>query len=343
MNLKQYGWNNFFEKQYKEKGYEGMKVGRVIIDHNNVFQVVTEDGEIVVELSGKVLRGENGRTKPSVGDWVVLQKREDKWLAEDVLPRKSKFSRKMAGNDTLEQIVATNIDTIFIVSSLNHDFNLRRLERYLIVAWDSGATPVIILSKSDLCEDADEKIEAVEEIAPGVQVHSISALEAEGMEQLKQYLGEGKTIALIGSSGVGKSTLLNTLAGEELLKVSGIREDDDRGKHTTTHRQLVLLPSGGMILDTPGMRELQLWQADEGIDHVFSDIQSLADQCKFTDCKHESEPGCAVLSAISSGIMKSDRLESYIKLKKELAFVERKQLERQRAEQKRAKRFEVRR
>lgn len=340
LNIKQYGWNDFFEKNYKEKGYEGMPFGRVMIGHNNIYQVMTSEEEVVAELGGKFLRGEEHRSKPAVGDWVVLQHKDDKWFVEDILPRKSKFSRKMAGNDTLEQIVACNIDAIFIVTSLNQDFNLRRLERYLIVAWDSGATPVIILSKADLCEGVEEKIKAVEEVAPGVEVYCVSAIHEQGMEQLKKYLGEGQTITLIGSSGVGKSTILNTLAGEELLKVSSIREDDDRGKHTTTHRQLVILPTGGLILDTPGMRELQLWQADEGLGHVFSDIEELTLACKFTDCHHESEPGCAVRAAIIEGKIVQDRLVSYVKLKKELAFMERKQVERQRIEQKRAKRFD---
>lgn len=335
MNIKEYGWNQNLEKEYKEKGYEGMPFGRIIVDHNNFYGVISNEGEVVAEQSGKMLRGEVGK-KPAVGDWVVLQHKEDKWLVEDVLPRKSKFSRKMAGNDTLEQIVATNIDTIFIVTSLNQDFNLRRLERYLIVAWDSGATPVIILSKADLCDNAVEKIAAVEGVAPGVEVYAISSIYEEGIEQLQKYCGEGKTIALIGSSGVGKSTLLNTLAGEELLKVNVIREDDAKGKHTTTHRQLVLLPTGGLILDTPGMRELQLWQADEGIDHVFSEIQTLSESCKFSDCRHEKEPGCAVTAAIAEGIIGRERLDSYVKLKKELAFIERKQIERQRSDQKKA-------
>lgn len=336
MNLQQYGWNEFFEMNYIERGYKGLPYGRVMIGHTQLYEVISSEGEVLAELSGKMLKEESSASKPAVGDWVVLQHKDDKWFVEDILPRRSKFSRKMAGNDTLEQIVAANIDTIFIVTSLNQDFNLRRLERYLIVAWDSGAIPVIILSKADLCEGVEKKIEAVEEIAPGVEVYSISAIHEQGMEPLKKYLGEGQTITLIGSSGVGKSTLLNTLAGEELLKVNDIRVDDAKGKHTTTHRQLVLLPTGGLILDTPGMRELQLWQADEGIDHVFGDIQALTQYCKFSDCRHESEPGCAVIAAIEEGKMNSDRLESYVKLKKELAFIEKKQVERQRLEQKRA-------
>lgn len=343
MNIKQYGWNAFFEKKYQDYGYDGMPFGRVMIGHNNKYEVMTCEGAIIVELSGKILKSEGGALKPAVGDWVILQQKDDKWFVEDILPRISKFSRKMAGNDTLEQIVASNIDVIFIVTSLNQDFNLRRLERYLIVAWDSGAIPVIILSKADLCDGVEEKIKAVEAVAAGVDVYSISAIHEQGIEPLKKYLGEGQTITLIGSSGVGKSTLLNTLAGEELLKVSDIRTDDDKGKHTTTHRQLVLLPTGGLILDTPGMRELQLWQADEGLGHVFSDIEELSLACKFSDCHHESEPGCAILAAIEGGKIGQDRLESYGKLKKELAFIERKQVERQRVEQKRAKKYESRR
>jgi ribosome biogenesis GTPase len=241
-----------------------------------------------------------------------------------ILPRKSKISRKDAGRVNGEQVIVTNIDTAFIMTSLNKDLNMRRLERYLAIVRQSGANPVIVLNKSDICDDLDGMVGDVSAIAPDVPVFAISATAETGLEQLSPYLREGKTVTLLGSSGVGKSTLINALEGAERQKVAGIREDDSRGRHTTTVRELILLERGGVIIDNPGMRELQLWDADEGLQGTFADIGQLAAGCKFSDCRHETEPGCMIKKAIEEGTLSKNRLESYRKLQLELLVVERK-------------------
>ncbi|MDA3847163.1 MAG: ribosome small subunit-dependent GTPase A [Vallitaleaceae bacterium] len=314
-------------------------VGRVISAHAKLYSVMTEDGEIVAEVTGKyAYQQASQNTYPAVGDWVVMDVQEGKGLIQKTLSRKTKFSRKIAGTETIEQIVAANFDTVFIVNALNKDYNIRKLERYLVVAWESGARPVVILSKADLCNDVDDKLLEVESIALGVDIHPISSIYGDGLEDLKVYLKPGKTVVVLGSSGVGKSTLVNTLAGNDILKVQKVREDDDRGRHTTTHRELVLLPGGGMILDTPGMRELGLWTGKEGLDNVFEEILTLSHMCKFTDCSHRSEPGCAVREAIENGTLTKERLESYDKLKKEAAYIEHKQVRRAKLDEKRLSR-----
>lgn len=280
------------------------------------------------EISGK-LRHEaiDQEEFPSVGDWVVVSLRieEKRATIHRVLPRKSKFSRKVAGVNTREQIVASNIDTIFLVNALNKDFNARRIERYLILAWESGATPVILLSKADLCMDLDEKLRETEKAAMGVPIHVISAIDEIGLDELNQYLAPGRTVALLGSSGVGKSTLLNYLAGEEIQETKEVRAYDDRGRHTSTSREMFILDSGAIMIDTPGMRELQLWGGTDGISEAFEDIEELAIQCKFSDCKHKKEPGCAIKQAIEDGILDEKRFKSYVTLQKEAKMFEKKQ------------------
>lgn len=309
---------------YKEQGYT---LGRVALEHKRMYRVWTENGEPLCEVSGKFSFMASGREDyPAVGDWVIIQERvsENRGTIHSVLPRSSKFSRKSAGLVTEEQIVAANVDTIFLVNSLNEDLNLRRIERYLLLTWESGATPVIILSKADLCQDVAEKIAEVESVALGVPVFAISAFEKSGIEELQEYLRPGKTVALLGSSGVGKSTITNLFLGMEKQAVQEIRSGDDKGKHTTTHREMILLPNGAILIDTPGMREIQLWESSDGVSESFADIESLMQNCRFRDCKHEKEPGCAVHIAIENGELSQDRLHSYKKLLRELAYLDRK-------------------
>jgi ribosome biogenesis GTPase / thiamine phosphate phosphatase len=331
LNLKQLGWDSFFEEGFSSYQNGSYIVGRVALEHKGMYRLFTEHGDLLAEVTGKLRHFSSERQDfPAVGDWVVITARpeEQKAMVHAILPRKSKFSRKQAGQTTEEQIVAANVDTVFLVNALNTDFNLRRIERYLLLSWESGANPVIVLSKADLCDDINEKISEVESIAMGVPIYAISAERNNGLEQLLHYIQEGRTVALLGSSGVGKSTLANALYGEEKQEVKTIRYDDDKGRHTTTHRELILLKEGGIVIDTPGMRELQLWVADDGMDHSFSDIEELASQCRFRDCQHETEPDCAIQAALSNATLDKARYLNYVKLQRELAYLARKENQR---------------
>lgn len=325
IDMKSYGLDSYVEAGFKM--YEGhcVEPARIIAEYKQNYKLITRYGDLNAEVSGKFrFNAEGTGDFPAVGDWVAAELRPNEGNAtiHGVLPRKSKFSRKAAGNRTDEQIVAANFDYVFIVASLNYDLNLRRLERYLTTAWESGGLPVIILTKADLCSEKSELVQRIEEIAPGVPVHALSAVTGEGLDEIIKYAVSGKTIVLMGSSGVGKSTLLNKLAGRDIMYVNDIREDDSKGRHTTTHRQLAVLPSGCSVIDTPGMRELSVWDGDEGIETAFHDIDELAYFCKFTDCTHVNEPQCAVNRAIEEGRMNKARLESYRKLQKEIRFIE---------------------
>lgn len=300
---------------------EGFYLGRVSVQYKDIYKVFTEEGEVLARVSGKLSYSSNSTFDyPVVGDWVLLDRTDNKngdAIIHKVLTRKSCFSRKIAGTRYDTQVVAANIDYIFICMALNNDFNINRLERYIAVAWDSRAIPVIVLTKSDLCEDIDERLRETSEIAIGIDILVTSSLNGNGYEKAKEYIKAGTTIAFIGSSGVGKSTLINKLLNKEVLKTNSISEND-KGRHTTTHRELFLLDDGGVIIDTPGMRELGLISAD--IDKSFGNIEELEKQCKFSDCTHNNEPKCAVREAIESGELDLDRLERYRKLKKEEAY-----------------------
>jgi ribosome biogenesis GTPase len=304
---------------------EDLYLARVSVQYRDIYKVITGYGEIQAEVSGKFMHTAGGADNyPAVGDWVMVDRSDDaagNAIIHHVLSRESSFVRQAAGNGYERQVVAANIDTVFICMSLNNDYNLRRLERYLSIAWESRAVPVIVLTKSDLCYDLDLKLCAIESVAPGVDILVTSSLTGDGYDHIREYLQPGKTVAFIGSSGVGKSTLINKLMGREVLVTREIRADD-RGRHTTTHRQLLVLPGGGIVIDTPGMRELQMAGAD--LSSSFADIEELAARCRFNDCQHESEPHCAVKQAIAEGVLSSKRLESYRKLQKELTFAERK-------------------
>ncbi len=320
MNIKEYGWNEFFENEWNKRNAVGMQQGRIIADFGQQLRVVTKEGEILVNRP--VQKGTNN-LQMAVGDWIGLEALSGAdTIIRFVLPRKTKFSRAAAGIEVKEQVVAANADSVFLIQSLNKDFNMKRLERYLIAAWDSGAVPVVVLTKADCCEDVADKLSMVYGTAPGVEVYAISSVTGQGIDEIRKYLQPGRTVALLGSSGVGKSTLVNTLAGEELLKTQSIREDDSRGRHTTTHRELVLLPGGGMILDTPGMRTLSIWEAEAGMDIMFGDVEELVNQCRFHDCKHRNEPDCAVRDALASGKLEQKRWDSWLKLQKEIAHLE---------------------
>ncbi|MGM9923153.1 MAG: ribosome small subunit-dependent GTPase A [Bacillus sp. (in: firmicutes)] len=311
--------------------YEDLYIARVSSQHKDLYKVISEQGELQAEISGKM--GYNARHStdyPAVGDWVMVDRTSNEHgnaIIHHILSRKSIFERKAAGTSNRSQVVAANIDLVFIVMSLNNDFNLRRLERYLAIAWDSMATPVIVLTKADLCDDIPEKLSLLSTVAIGVDAITTSLLDDNSYKVVRSYITSGKTAAFIGSSGVGKSTLINRLMGKEVLATSGIREDD-KGRHTTTHRQLLALPDGGIVIDTPGMRELQIESAD--LSSSFSDIEEYAAHCRFNDCKHESEPRCAVKAAIEDGELSPERLASYKKLQKEAKYQNLNAIERER-------------
>ncbi|MCI0699139.1 ribosome small subunit-dependent GTPase A [candidate division KSB1 bacterium] len=328
LTLESFGWNDFFASHFAPYTEAGYSAGRVAVQHKTQYVLYTEHGELRAETTGKMQYEARSKDDlPVVGDWVVIRIRENEGKATiyDLLPRKSKFSRKAAGTRTEEQIVAANIDTVFLVTGLDGNFNLRRIERYLVVAWESGANPVLVLNKADLCEEIEPIRQEVEAVALGVPVIIMSAVNDQGLDELLSHIKKGTTGALLGSSGVGKSTIINHLLGEEILKTREVRETDDRGRHTTSRRELILLPSGGLLMDTPGMRELQLWGGDEGIKDAFEDIAELAQQCRFRDCQHGPEPGCAVQQALEDGTLDLDRFASYEKLQKEIAYLNRKE------------------
>ncbi len=318
--LEDLGWSDFFAAAFEPHAKQGLVPGRVVREGKGVYGVSTGEGDLSAAASGRLWHGEEGVGRPAVGDWVALRLPtlpEEPGLIRAILPRKSKFSRKAAGSRTEEQVVAANVDTVFLVTGLDGDYNLRRIERYLAVAWDGGADSVIVLNKADLVPDIDEVVREVETVALGVPIHAVSAKAGQGIEALAAYLEPGRTVSLLGSSGAGKSTIINRLLGSDVQRVAEVRESDQRGRHTTTHRELFLVPSGGLVLDTPGMRELQLWDADEGIEAAFADIEELAQGCRFGNCTHNGEPGCAVEEAVQTGALDPDRLESWRKLQRE--------------------------
>lgn len=319
LHLHKLGLNAFFEQEAAI--YQDLYLARVSIQHKDFYMVVTETGEIRAEISGKMeFLGRDNLDYPVVGDWVMVDRIDDTGgnaIIHQRLHRKSVLSRKAAGTSHYSQIIAANIDIVFICMALNNDFNLRRLERYLSIAWDSAATPVVILTKADLCDNLSSKLAEVHSVAIGVDVLITTSMGEDGYTGVNRYLSSGTTVAFVGSSGVGKSTLINRIIGNEALTTREISLND-KGRHTTTHRQLLLVPTGGVVIDTPGMRELQLESAD--LAKSFSDIENLAKRCRFSDCTHQSEPGCAVNTAVINGELSPERLHSYFKLQNELSY-----------------------
>lgn len=320
-SLKDLGWCDFFELQWKEWQATGLFPARVAEENRGFYLLYSESGDFWAELRGKLRHDAASSTAlPAVGDWILAQQHGSRATIHRVFNRRSKFSRKIAGRKTEEQIVAANVDTILLVSSLNREFNPRRIERYLTLIWESGARPVIVLNKSDLCENTAALTADAESAAMGVPVVITSALRGDGLAELREIVSKGGTSALLGSSGVGKSSLVNALVGRELQPTREVRESDDRGRHATTSRQLIILEGAGLLIDTPGMRELQLWDSAEGLEHAFADIQELAQHCKFRDCSHTTEPGCAVTASLDEA-----RLASCQKLTREQQFLASKQ------------------
>lgn len=313
-----YHWGLSEHFAHEAQKYEQLSLGRVTEQHHNIYKIICETGVEEAQVSGKFIYDASDNSAfPAVGDWVMVRPASGRSIIHHILPRKSVFGRKAAGQSHETQIVATNIDTAFICMALNADFNLRRLERYLATAWDSGAIPAIILTKSDLCDNLSARLVEVTDIAAGVKTIVCTNTSADGYKEVAALIEEGKTAAFIGSSGIGKSTIINALAGEALLQTNEIREDG-KGRHTTTHRQLIALPGHGVVIDTPGMRELGLENAD--MEKSFSDIESLAEKCKFRDCSHTAEPGCAIRAAIETGALDAKRFENYKKIQTEIGY-----------------------
>lgn len=324
-SLKTLGWNSFFENQFEEYKKSGFVPGRISVENKNNFSVLTETGELTAEISGKLMYTADSNSQlPKTGDWVALSvfDGESNGIIHNVLERQTKVSRKKPGKTTDEQVIITNVDFIFVVQSLDNNFNINRLERYLATVYQSGAEPIVILSKADLCEDVDSKIDEIKKSHSNVKIIAVSSFQKVGIDEIIDLLECGKTYAFLGSSGVGKSTIINLLFGKEIQKTTEVRTSDNKGKHTTTKRELIILPGKGILIDTPGMRGLKLWSVEEGVSNTFIEFEEFAGQCKYTDCTHTHETGCAVIEAVNNSIVEQSRYDNYIKMRKELRYLE---------------------
>ena len=330
-----FGWSDAWAKAFAPHAAAGLTPGRVVLEHNHVYRVVTAEGEWLAETAGSLKHAATDRRDlPSVGDWVAVRpdERHGRALIRAILPRRSWFSRKVAGRETREQVLAANVDVVFLVAALDAPPKPRSLERYLVLARQSGAAPVVVLNKADVLtpEQRDEAVAILRAVAGDAPIETVIATAGHGIERLRGWLAEGKTVALLGPSGAGKSTIINALVGEERLPTGEVRGIDNRGRHTSVHRQLVLVPTGGLLVDTPGLRELQLWDAGAAVPDVFSDIATLAGHCRFRDCRHDPEPGCAVRQAVADGELSAARLEGFLKLQREREALDQRRDERRR-------------
>jgi ribosome biogenesis GTPase len=327
MTLAELGWNDHFAAAHAPFAAEGWVPARVTLQLKGYYEVTGEFGAKLGECSGRFQSTAGTAAEfPAIGDWVAVspQPGEDRRVSiHAVLPRRTWFSRQAAGELAVEQVVAANLDTVFLVSALDGNYNLHRIERYLAAAWSSGAQPVILLNKADLAEETDALPDEIAKGAPGVPVFVVSARTRRGLKALAPYLQPGRTIALLGSSGVGKSTLINRIVGEELLPTQEVRDADGKGRHTTTQRELVIAPNGVIIIDTPGMRALQPWDAAEGVATAFADVTALAARCRFRDCTHTVEPGCAIAAALADGTLDAARWRSFQRMQRATAHTER--------------------
>jgi ribosome biogenesis GTPase len=326
--LRSFGWTDRLETGFQAHRAAGLEPARIAREDRERYRALTDGGERAAEVPGRFRHEARTRADfPAVGDWVAIRLAagDGPCVIHAVLPRSSAFTRKVAGEVTEEQVIAVNVDTVFLVCGLDVDFNVRRIERYLAAAWESGAAPVVVLNKADLADDPGARVAEVERAAAGAPVVALSARSGEGIHALRPWLQSGRTVALLGSSGVGKSTLVNALLGKDRQDTGDVRAGDSRGRHTTTHRELIPLPGGAVLLDTPGMRVLQLWTDDAAVAGAFPDIEALAAECRFRDCGHETEPGCAVLAAEAAGTLDAGRLANWRKLQRELRWLARKQ------------------